>query len=79
MKDCCESDVSFNQATHAYYYLAWKAIALCSIAIKLWLAGVLHNNNNDDNNNIFSFDSLSTVRTKRKKKKAMIIQCISVM
>ena len=62
-------DVSFNQATHAYYYLAWKAIALCSIAIKLWLAGVLHNNNNDDNNNIFSFDSRTTVKKKKKKKK----------
>lgn len=53
-------DVSFNQATYACYFLAWKAIAICSIVIELWLTGVLHNNNNDDDNNIiFSFTFLS--------------------
>lgn len=52
-------DVSFNQATYAYYFLAWKAIAICSIVIELWPAGVRHNNNDDDNNNTFSFDPLS--------------------
>ena len=65
-------DVSFNKATCACYFLSWKAIAMCSIVIELWLAGVLYNNN-DDNNNIFSFNS-PEVRAKRKN--TMIIWCV---
>lgn len=58
-------DESFNQATYAYYFLVWKAIAICSIVIELWLTGVLYNNNNNDDNNItFSFTFLSRNKVK---------------
>lgn len=47
-------DVPFNRATYAYYFLAWKAVAICSVVIELWLAGVLHHNNNDNNSILHS-------------------------
>lgn len=52
-------------------FLAWEAIAICSIVIELWLAGVLNNNNNDDNNNNFSSNSLSTSKSKEENKQLL--------
>lgn len=58
--------VSFSQATYAYYFLAWKAIAVCSVVTELWLTGMLHNNNNDDSNYVFSFNFLSRSKGKEE-------------